>query len=446
MTLVLAAALLLSLWGGAAEEALEDKALLLLERLKSDDTEAMLPLMTPEMQKAAPQLEGLWRQLEGLGGAFEAADPPIRGEEGGYRILWINLRFASAAFTLRFVFDGSGLLAGLFAAPGEHPSAAPIPEDVTEKDITVDAEQGYPLAGKLALPQGEPAAVALLIPGSGPNDMDERIGANAPFRDLAHGLARRGIASLRWHKRTYAYAAKIAASPGISASRRRMSTGTPLAAIRLVGEDPLLRDRPLYLLGHSLGASVLPYIDGAAGWPATGYILLAGTPRGLLDLIIEQNRLVKAELAQADEEAASQADAAIAQLESLRDKLPAMSAEECLDDKNGVGGLSAYYLRHLHDLHTAESYRQADKPTLVLWGEKDRQVYQEDFDLWRSSLSGLKDARFKAYPALNHLMGAYQGAPVPFTQLLSVEYGQRTPPAEEVMDDIAAFIRERPGR
>ena len=36
----------------------------------------------------------------------------------------------------------------------------------------------------------------------GPNDRDETIGPNKPFRDLAHGLASRGIAVLRYEKRT----------------------------------------------------------------------------------------------------------------------------------------------------------------------------------------------------------------------------------------------------
>ena len=32
--------------------------------------------------------------------------------------------------------------------------------------------------------------------------MDESIGPNAPFRDLAEGLSRRGVAVLRYDKRT----------------------------------------------------------------------------------------------------------------------------------------------------------------------------------------------------------------------------------------------------
>ena len=49
----------------------------------------------------------------------------------------------------------------------------------------------------------------ILVHGSGPNDRDETLGPNTPFRDLAHGLATRGIAVLRYDKRTFAQKEKL---------------------------------------------------------------------------------------------------------------------------------------------------------------------------------------------------------------------------------------------
>ena len=45
--------------------------------------------------------------------------------------------------------------------------------------------------------------VVILVHGSGPSNMDEFMGPNAPFRDLAEGLSRRGVAVLRYDKRTF---------------------------------------------------------------------------------------------------------------------------------------------------------------------------------------------------------------------------------------------------
>ena len=50
----------------------------------------------------------------------------------------------------------------------------------------------------------------VLVHGSGPNDRDETIGPNKPFRDLAWGLATRGIAVLRYEKRTKRHRLKMA--------------------------------------------------------------------------------------------------------------------------------------------------------------------------------------------------------------------------------------------
>ena len=63
-----------------------------------------------------------------------------------------------------------------------------------------------------------------------------------------------------------------------------------------------------------------------------------------------------------------------------------------------------------------------------------------DYNLWQEQLKDHPDATFIAYPGLNHLFGAYQGEPVPFSQLVSVEYAQRTPIPEQVMNNIAGWI------
>ena len=63
----------------------------------------------------------------------------------------------------------------------------------------------------LCLPANAKGKVAMvvLVHGSGPNDRDETIGPNKPFRDIAHGLAAAGIGTLRYDKRTYAFKNQI---------------------------------------------------------------------------------------------------------------------------------------------------------------------------------------------------------------------------------------------
>ena len=62
------------------------------------------------------------------------------------------------------------------------------------------------LDGILTLPKtGENFPCVILVHGSGASDKDETIMQNKPFRDLAWGLAERGIASYRYDKSVFAY-------------------------------------------------------------------------------------------------------------------------------------------------------------------------------------------------------------------------------------------------
>ncbi len=85
-----------------------------------------------------------------------------------------------------------------------------------EREISF-GEDSWTLPGTLSIPYKEgPFPALVLVHGSGPNDRDETLGANKPFRDLAQGLASRGIAVLRFDKRTRVHGARIASSSGLT--------------------------------------------------------------------------------------------------------------------------------------------------------------------------------------------------------------------------------------
>ncbi|MBQ6395372.1 MAG: hypothetical protein IJH87_03390, partial [Atopobiaceae bacterium] len=72
--------------------------------------------------------------------------------------------------------------------------------------IVVDAGTGYPLPGLLELPDdlSAPVPAVVMVQGSGASNMDEQVMKLTPFKDLAEGLRERGVASIRFDKRTFA--------------------------------------------------------------------------------------------------------------------------------------------------------------------------------------------------------------------------------------------------
>ena len=164
-----------------------------------------------------------------------------------------------------------------------------------------------------------------------------------------------------------------------------------------------------------------------------------GTPRKLWELSAEQNLTMAQELEDGgDQKQAADIRAFVAAETEKGKRLADMTDEEALTTT--VMGLSSWYLRDLEGVDAAQLHMADGKPLLALHGENDRQVSMTDYNLWQEQLKDHPAATFIAYPGLNHLFGAYQGEPVPFSQLVSVEYAQRTPIPEQVMNNIAGWI------
>lgn len=106
------------------------------------------------------------------------------------------------------------ILALAGCAPSTAPAATPTPSPgaitVREESVVIGKGSEYELGGTLTIPEGAktPYPAVVLVHGSGPNDRDESLYGNKPFRDIAEHLTSRGIAVLRYDKRTYAHQSK----------------------------------------------------------------------------------------------------------------------------------------------------------------------------------------------------------------------------------------------
>ncbi len=126
-----------------------------------------------------------------------------------------------------------------------------------------------------------------MVQGSGPSDMNESVGStpNRPFEDIAHGLAKQGIATLRYNKATYQYPT----ASGDTATIEYEVLDDAASAAKMLSKDKRVDTNQIYLLGHSLGGMMAPKIT-ADNPQIKGFISMAGTLRTFQDAFLDQNK------------------------------------------------------------------------------------------------------------------------------------------------------------
>ena len=263
-----------------------------------------------------------------------------------------------------------------------------IADTVTTGDIRLPATVVWP-TGDGDIP------LVVMVHGSGALDRDETIYKNKPFRDIAEGLAAKGIATLRYDKRTFVYRQPVSS----------MDDETILDALSAIS---LARhySRRVYLLGHSLGAMLAPLIAERSEEPLAGVVMMAAPARDLETVVREQfDYLLPSGASPAFKEQ---------QIENLRKRSP-------------------HYLQPYG--HTAAACR-LKLPILILQGERDYQVSMQDFHLWQQLLKGKTNINYHSYPRLNHPFMEGEG------KSTSMEYQSEGHVAPYVVDDISSFIRQ----
>ncbi len=394
------------------------------------------------MKSALPEekLRDVWQTLQKQTGPFKARLQTRVEKQRDYDVVFVTCQFERATLDAKVVFDAARQIAGLFFVPSRAAAGtfSPPPyaraDAYCEKDFTVGSGE-WPLPATLTLPVGVPTPVpaVVLVHGSGPNDRDETVFANKPFRDLAWGLATRGIAVLRYEKRTRVYAARIASTGITNLTVREETIDDALRAIAQLRETDGIDPKRIFVLGHSLGGMVAPRIAQADPKLAGLIILEGATTRPLEDLMVEQTRYLISRNTQPSAEAEAKLNGVIAEAAKIKNLTAADASRSML-----LLGAPPKYWLDLREHDPLAAARTLKQPLLVLQGGRDYQVTEADFNGWKKALGSRPGVTFKLYPALNHLLVAGEGASTPS------EYELPGHVAESVIADIAGWILDAP--
>jgi dienelactone hydrolase len=363
-------------------------------------------------------------------GQLNSVGDPVTAKDGDNTLVSFPVHFAVNRVYLQFTLEPSLQVSGLYVRPLN----APLPkvwqrpaysntEAFTQRDVTIGTDE-WKLGGTLTVPAGKRNVPGLvLVHGPGPHDRDEEIYSNRIFRDIAEGLASRGIAVLRFDKRTLTYGDKM----GVAFTLDQETVEDAVRAVDVLRHQPEVAANRVYVLGHSLGGYAAPRIASRDGKLA-GLIFFAANARPIEDVAMDQN----------DYLAHLQGDPA----PEMQQRLDALKAEVARVKNLQAGtpppqlllGLPGVYFLDLKSYNPSAQAKQLSIPMLFLLGGRDFQITSKDVAIWKTALAGRANVEFKEYPALNNVFIGGEGKPGPSDYL---KQGNVDP---AVIADIATWI------
>ena len=304
---------------------------------------------------------------------------------------------------------------------------------MTEEKIIIGEGTDFPLNGILTLPENseKPVPAVVFVHGSGSSNMDEKVMKLTPFKDLAEGFGKLGIASVRYDKRSFAHGRKMLKAGDLTVKEEVIEDA--VLASKLLKNDPRIDSEKVFIIGHSMGAMLAPRID-AEGGNFKGLVLLAGTLDTLDGVLFRQidemkngkNKIISW-VASAQEK----------KLKKSFEGLYEISDEEAKKRKY-MGGVNLYYFKEMGEHRAADYLAKTEKPVLIMQGSRDLQVSAEkDFGEYKRTFGDRDNFSFRLYEGLNHCF-----VPALYDDISKAtkEFSVERHIGENVISDIAGWI------
>jgi Lysophospholipase len=363
-------------------------------------------------------LEKLWAGLEAQHGAYnqvtETEPTPIDDVDG----VSVTIECADGTAQLGIATDDQTIVKFDNLADYSPPSYADQ-SAFTEHAVEVGPQS---LPGTVSVPSGADGVPGVvLVHGSGSVDRDATLGPNKVFKDLAWGLASRGIAVLRYDKRTFTQDV-----PPADKTLETVTVTDAVAAVNRLADVPAVDPQRRIVVGHSLGAMATPRLlnrtDAIAG------VMLAAHARPITDVVVDQVRHGRSVI---DGTLTSQDKQEIKQLEQTFQQVK----NGDIPDEKDVFDTPAAWWKSLLSYDQVATARELSVPLWIGQGGRDYQVSSEkDFQQWQTALSGESNVTFSLYEQLSHLLSPGRGPS------LWAEYEYHDNVLAKLVTDLASWI------
>lgn len=360
------------------------------------------------------ELQGISVQLQEKLGNFKKIIE-VYNQENTY---YFYSQFENSSIDIQLTFNDKNKIIGFFFIPHREFTDN---KNASENSLQIKSEN-INLKGTFLNPQeNSKKKIVVFLHGSGPNDRDETIGQNKPFKDIAEFLFSKGVASYRFDKRTYSNPETF----DDSATVEQETINDALNVVQYFRTN--YKDYEIILLGHSLGGYLLPKLMEKNN-NINKLVFLAANARPLDKLIIEQLEYINKIDGQ---------NVPIELLKTTKEQVKLLNSEKfSLETSNSElpFGLSAKYWNYLLEYKPLELVKKINKPMFFAQGGKDYQVTNKDFNLWKENLKNCKKCQFNYYPSLNHIF--ITGSDIPSPN----DYNKKENVNPSFLEDLSKFI------
>ena len=406
-----------------------------IRQFQNGQTDSIFNYFNDDMKSrlTAEELSSIWSKLENSMGAFRGSGESHGSKYKDYYLYQTQLRFEKQSLLYRLAFDNDNKISGMYFVPYHQNRRAQIKMVNNEfmQEMPVEVKSGgTTLPGTLCIPKGvEKFPIVVFVHGSGQMDRDETVGPNKPFGDLAHGLAKLGIASIRYDKRSLVDPASLKDLHGQSMFDV-LVVNDALAAVNLARTIEGVDREKVFVLGHSLGAYLAPRI-ASRDINIKGIIMMAANARPLEDLVYDQYKHIykKDGLSKAEKMDLRNLRKRVKHVKHL-DNYLSKTEKPDLPLTNDVN-----FWKAVNNYNQIKTAREISQPILLMQGLRDYQVSPEEFKIWKRKLHSKKNVTFKSYQKLNHLFLEGEGMSYPD------EYEKQGNIPQYVISDIAQWIK-----